>query len=136
DAIRIKLLVDGTIERVGEIDPSAVAADLDHLRAAIQRAVPRRQKAGARYAAPDPHRTGELRSKRVGNVVLPQVTGPPASHIEEAIIHRQVDIGNQRRYRFEPLEHLRQLLGIGRLGWDLDDLSDRPAIAVAMPHPN
>src|SRR4029453_3172101 len=36
--IRIELLVDDAVERVGEVDAPAIAADLDHLRPAIQRA--------------------------------------------------------------------------------------------------
>src|SRR5262245_42306909 len=34
DAVRIELRVDGAVERVGEIDALAVAADLHHLRSA------------------------------------------------------------------------------------------------------
>src|SRR5215813_14007794 len=39
DSLGIELRIDRAVERVGEIDPLAVAADLDHLRAAVQRAV-------------------------------------------------------------------------------------------------
>src|SRR5437879_3932652 len=39
DSIGIELRVDGAVERVGEIHPFAVPADLDHLRAAAERAV-------------------------------------------------------------------------------------------------
>src|SRR5258708_1810823 len=39
DAIGIELWIDGAVQRVGEIDATAVAADLHHLRAAAERAV-------------------------------------------------------------------------------------------------
>src|SRR6476646_6814241 len=39
DAIWIKLRIDRAVERVGKIDPSAIAADLDHLRSAVERPV-------------------------------------------------------------------------------------------------
>src|SRR6185295_15122166 len=46
--IRIELLVDDSIERVGEIDPFAIAADLDHLWPAIERLGLGRRMRGAR----------------------------------------------------------------------------------------
>src|ERR1700691_5449511 len=36
DAIGIELWIDGAVKRVGEIDATAVAADLHHLRAAAE----------------------------------------------------------------------------------------------------
>src|SRR5690349_23992220 len=39
DALRVELRIDRAIERVGEIDAPPVAADFDHLRAAIELAV-------------------------------------------------------------------------------------------------
>src|SRR5262249_61910733 len=69
----IELAVDRTIERVGEIDAPAVAADLDHLRPAGKLAVLRPGVAGAGDDAADPYLAGELGIERVGDVVLPQV---------------------------------------------------------------
>src|SRR5215471_10268675 len=37
DAVGIELRIDRAVERVGEIDAPAVAADLDHLRPAAER---------------------------------------------------------------------------------------------------
>ena len=37
DAVGIELVVPRAIERVGHVDALAVAADLDHLRRAVQR---------------------------------------------------------------------------------------------------
>src|SRR5215467_13335377 len=39
DAIRIELGIDGPIERIGEVDPLTITADLDHLWAAAERPV-------------------------------------------------------------------------------------------------
>src|SRR5262249_20320851 len=36
DPFRVELLVDGPVKRIGEIDAPSVAADLDHLWAAIE----------------------------------------------------------------------------------------------------
>src|SRR5215472_18882783 len=115
---------------------SAVAADLNHLRPAIQRAVLRGRMAGARDGAADAHCAGELGLERVGDIVLPQIAGTPTGRIEKTIVHREVDIGDERRHRLEPLEDWRKLVWIGRLGRDLDDLSDRPFVAVAVPDPD
>src|SRR5260370_31983303 len=40
DAIGIELWIDGAVQRVGEIDATAVAADLHHLVAAAERPLP------------------------------------------------------------------------------------------------
>src|SRR5688500_11605269 len=58
-AVVIELLVDGAVERVGEIDPPAVAADLPPLRPAGEMAVPRPRMGGARDDAADANLSGE-----------------------------------------------------------------------------
>ena len=137
DALGIELRVDGAIERVGEVDALAVAADLDHLRAAVERAV---------LGAPDGWRATRCRRsctlpvsfglERIGDVVLVQVARSPAGDVEEAVVHRQVDVGDERRHGLEALEHRRQQVRIGRLGRDVDDLLHRPFAAVAVPGPD
>ena len=57
DAVRVELVVPRRVERVGEVDALAVAADLDHLRTAVQR-LPR--LAGMRRAATMPPSRIEL----------------------------------------------------------------------------
>ena len=59
-----------------------------------------------------------------GDVVLLQIAGAPTGDVEEAIVHRQVDVGDEQRNRLEALECRRQNVGIGRLGRNLDDLRD------------
>ena len=58
---------------------------------------------GARDDAADPHLAGELGVERVGDVVLLQVAGAPAGDVEEPVVHRQVDVGDQRRHALKPL---------------------------------
>ena len=48
---------------------------------------------------------------RVGDVVLLELTGAPAGHVEEAVVDRQVDVGDQRRHRPERRERGRQTGG-------------------------
>ena len=92
--------------------------------------------AGARDDPADPHLAGELGIERVGDVVLLQVAGAPARHIEKAVVHRKIDVGDQRRAGAEALEHRRQHVGARRLGRDADDLLHRPLVAVAIPGPD
>src|SRR5215218_4528430 len=74
DAVRIELGVPGEVERVRDVDASPVAADLDHLRSAVERAGRRRVPVTAHDAA-DPDRTGLLGVEGVRHVVLLQLTG-------------------------------------------------------------
>src|SRR5215469_3444287 len=62
----IELAVDRPIQRIGEIDASAVAADLDHLRSAAELAVLGAGMPGAGHDAADPHLASELGIERVG----------------------------------------------------------------------
>src|SRR5215475_1119802 len=59
DAVRVELRVDRSVERVGEVDPLAVAAHLDHLRAAVEGTIVARP-GRARDDAADPELAGEL----------------------------------------------------------------------------
>src|SRR5438093_294942 len=80
---RVELVVPGRVERVRHVDAPAVAADLDHLRPAGQRALLR-----VRGAAHDPaelDRPGVARLERVGDVVLAKLASPPAGHVEEPV---------------------------------------------------
>src|SRR5689334_8899100 len=70
DAFRIELLVDRAVERVREINAPPVAADLDHLRPAVERATPGGRMTGACNDAADSYRTRQLGLERVGDIVL------------------------------------------------------------------
>jgi hypothetical protein len=91
---------------------------------------------GARDYAANPNLARQLGGERVGHVVLLEIPGPPAGDIEKAVVHRQIDIGHERRHRLKPLEHGRQSVRISSFRRDIDHLLDRPLVAVAIPDPD
>src|SRR6185437_2101838 len=60
EALWIELRIDGAVERISEIDAPPVAADLDHLRSAVQNAVRGRVRR-ARHDPANPDFASELR---------------------------------------------------------------------------
>ena len=80
--------------------------------------------------------SGLFGAERVRDVVLQKFAGAPARDIEEAVVEGEVDVGDQGRHGLEALEQRRQLLGIGRLGRDLDHLTGLPGGAVLVPGPD
>src|SRR5215469_10802315 len=75
-SVGIELGVDRPIERIRKVYSPAVAADLDHLRRAVQRPRP----AGMlrpRNDPADPQLAGQLWVERVGNIVLVEVASAP-----------------------------------------------------------
>ena len=136
DAFRVELGIPREIERIGEVDAAPVAAQLDHLRRAVQRAagggMPRSPHDAAHLDD-----TGELRGFGIRHVVLTQLAGSPAGDIEEAIVETERDVGHQRRNGLERLERRRQLIFLGRLSRNFDHLLGVPgAIVVAVPLPD
>ena len=121
------------VQRVGHIHPAAVAADLDHLGAAAQRLVGCGRVRLAADDAAEADRAGLARVEDVADVVLLELAGAPARHVQPAVVHRQVDVADQRGHRPEGLEGRGQQVGVGRLGRDGDDLAGRPAVPVAVP---
>ena len=133
DPVRIELLVPGAIERVGEVDPPPVAADFHHLRAAVQR---------LSRTASDAPRAG--RCRRASRPVSFGLNGSetsycrsspraPAGDVQEPVVEREIDVGDQRRHGLEALQQRRQLFGIGGLGGDLDHLSNLPRTVSVAP---
>src|SRR5208282_1762663 len=103
DAFRIKLSVPRRIERIGEIDALAIAAELDHLRGAVQRSL---RLLGMRGLADDSaqvHRSGFSRVERIGDIVLQKLAGAKAGNVQEAVVEREIDIRDQRRNSLETL---------------------------------
>ena len=91
---------------------------------------------GAVDDAAEPHGSHLLRVCRVRHVELLQLAGTPAGHVEEPVVDREVDVGDERRHRSEGLQRGRQPVGVGGLGRDGDDLLDLPLVAVAEPAPD
>ena len=90
----VELVVPGRVERVGDVEPAAVVGELEHVRAAAEVA------AGvARLAdhAAEPELPGQLRVRRVGDVVLAEVAVQPVGEVEEAVVHREDEVGDQAR---------------------------------------
>ena len=85
NALRIELFVPRAVERIGHVDAAAVAADLDHLRAAVELAGLGMRR--VRGDAADPHASrSSLRMERIAHVVLPQFAGAPARNVEELVV--------------------------------------------------
>src|SRR5436190_16547150 len=108
DAFRIKLSVPRRVKRVGEIDALAVAAELDHLRSAVQRQVRLFWVSGLANDSAQVHRSGFTRVEWVGNIELQKLAGPEAGNVQEAVVEGEIDVRNQRRDRFEALQQRRQ----------------------------
>src|SRR4051812_2575648 len=72
-----ELVVPGAVERVGEVDPPAVAADLHHLRAAGQRPVRLSRVGGAAHDPAQTCRADLARPRRVRDVELLELAGAP-----------------------------------------------------------
>ena len=47
----------------------------------------------------------ELRIERIRHVILLEIARAPAGHVKKAIVHREVDVGHERRHRPETLQH-------------------------------
>src|SRR5688572_15848997 len=96
DAVREELVVPGAVQRVGDVDAPAVAADLDHLRAAGQ---PVGRRGRVRRPAGDPTQVDrpDLAGVRgIGHVELLELAGAPAGHVEHPVVDGQVDVADQR----------------------------------------
>src|SRR5436190_1680499 len=84
--IGIELFVPRRVQRVGEVDALAVAADLDHLRTAIQSLLGLLRVCRPAHDATEVDRTSLLRVRRIRDVVLDELTCPPARNIQEAVV--------------------------------------------------
>ena len=49
-------------------------------------------------------RAREFGIKGIGDIVLAHFAGAPTRHVEEAVIEGEIDVGDQRRYGFKPLQ--------------------------------
>ena len=86
DAFGVELGVQGGIERIGRVEPLAVATDLHHLRRAVERSALR--VGGMAHHAPQLDRTGQPGVEGIADVVLAQLAGSPAGDIEHLVVQR------------------------------------------------
>ena len=137
--MRVELVVPRSVERVRDVDATAVAAHLDHLRPARQPLVRRRGVRDPPDDPAEPHRAHLARVRRVRHVVLLELAGAPARDVEHAVVDGEVDVGDQRRDGAEGLQRGRQQLRVRGLGRDRDHLVARPTCrrrgASARPTP-
>src|SRR6476619_7089602 len=83
DAVGVELLVPRAVERVGEVHPLPVSADIDHVWTAGQWHLGHR---GMRGTTDDPaqvYRSHFAWVRRIGDVVLLQLSCAPAGDVEE-----------------------------------------------------
>ena len=90
----IELVVPGRVQRVGDVEPAAVERELEHLRAAAELAA---GVASAAEHAAELQPAGQPRVGRVGDVVLAQVAVQPVGEVQEAVVHRDDEVGDQPR---------------------------------------
>jgi hypothetical protein len=106
-----KDLVPGRTQRGGCVDAAAVAADLNHLRCAGQAQF---GVGGMRCAPDDPTEAGRAGLAGLCGSLTSyclKLPGPPAGHVQPAVVDREVDVAHQRRNGAEGLQRRRQLRG-------------------------
>ena len=135
-SIRIELLIPGVVEGVSEVNAPPIAAHLDHLWRTVQWHIWFLRVRRAAHDASQMHRTGEPGVERIGNIVASHLSRAPAGDVEKAVVEREIDVADQRRYRFEALQQRRQLLGFCWLRRDLDYFLDVPTPLVSKPQPD
>ena len=72
--------------------------------------------------AAEPDLTGQPRVRGIGDVVLAHVAVEPVREVEEAVVHREDEVGDQARHRERP--------ALERDALDLDHRVCRPAAVV------
>ena len=78
--------------------------------------------------ATEPQLAGQLRVGGVGDVVLADVAVQPVREVEEAVVHREDEVGDQARHRERPALELDAL--------DRDHRVGRPGAVVAVEAPH
>src|SRR5580698_9354527 len=136
NSVRIELYVPRRIKRVRKIDPTSVAAQLHHLEAAVQWRTGILRMARATHYTSQMHGTCLLGMKRVRHVVLQKFSRSPTGNVKEAVVERQIDVGDEWRHGLESFEQRRQCFWIGCLGRNVDHFRYAPFAIVAMPNPN
>src|SRR5256885_5808098 len=96
DPVGVELLVPTRVQRVGEIGALPVAAELHHLRAAVQRSA-----LGMRCLADNATEVdaaGLLGLEGIADIELMKLAGTQRRHVESAIVEGEDDVAKQRRY--------------------------------------
>src|SRR5438132_45265 len=88
DALGIELGIPTRVQRVGQVDPPSVAAQLDHLRPTVERASP--GVLGAGNDAAQANGASQFGIERIADVILAELAGAPAGNVQEAIVEAEV----------------------------------------------
>src|SRR5580658_1377664 len=94
NSVGIELHVPGGVQGVREVGATSIAAEFDHLRAAVQRIAGIFRMRGAAHDTTQMHGAAFLGVKRIGNVILQEFAGAPAGNVKEAIVEGKIDIGD------------------------------------------
>src|SRR5207244_11277312 len=95
DPVGVELLVPTRVKRVGEIGALPVAAELHHLRAAVQRSA-----LGMRCLAdnaPEVDAAGVLGLEGIADISLKKPAGTPRRHVAPAIVPDTCDVAHRWR---------------------------------------
>src|SRR5262245_41622227 len=85
-AFRIKLLVPGMIERIGEVDAPTIATYLHHLRCTIQRPVGVLWMWCTSNNPAEVNRARQLRIEWIRNIILSHFASTPAGYVQCSIV--------------------------------------------------
>src|SRR5439155_10718968 len=124
NAVGIELVVPRRVEAIAKVNTLTVATDFYHLRPAIESLFWFGRVRRPTHDTAQADGAGLLRVERIADVILDKFTRAPARNVEISIIQRKIDVGDQRRLCFEPLQKRRQLRRICWRGWNFDDLLD------------
>ncbi len=95
----VELVVPGRVERVGDVEPAPVEDSWSICGPPFSS---RPASLGLPRMSAEPELTGQLRIGRVGDVVLAQVAVQPVREVEEAVVHREDEVGDQAGHREGP----------------------------------
>ena len=102
--VRIELVVPGGVQRVGDVESTAVEGELKHVGAAVQAAA---GVVGLAEHPAEPQLAGQPGFGRVGHVVLTNVAVQPVGEVEVAVVHRQDEVADNARHRERPAFELK-----------------------------
>src|SRR4051794_14935757 len=80
DSFRVKLRVPGSVERISEVDALAIAANLYHLRGAVQRSLGSLRMSGVAGNSTQMYRPCFSRMEGIGDIILKELAGAPAGN--------------------------------------------------------
>src|SRR5271167_2940389 len=102
DTLGIELRIPRPVQRIAQVNPASVPAQLQHLRTAVQ--CTGFEMRSMRDNAAQAHLACQLRPERVAYIPLLEIAGAEACDIEKAVVQTEIDISDKRRHRLERLQ--------------------------------